>query len=265
MKIGIIGGGNMGLALFQGMVRSEEYSEKDFIISAKREATRLTIKAYCDAEVTVDNVYLADNSEVIVLAVKPNMIETVLREIDAKLSSGKIIISFAVGLEIARLMSYVTDKSLKIVRTMPNTPIAVGEGMTSLAFNENFTEEDKEKVFKIFGSCGVVRELEEKLFNTMSALTGSGPALMFMFMEALADGAVRYGLSRDLAYLAAAQVMKGSAELYLESKTHPGILKDNVCSPGGTTIEVVTALEKNSFRYAAMEAIEKCVEKAGKM
>ncbi len=265
MKIGIIGGGNMGFSLFKGMVKSGEYAEGDFIISDKSEKTLENIGANYNPELTNDNIYLVENSGIIVLAVKPNMIETVLREIDSKLSSDKLIISFAVGLEIARLESYITKKGIKIVRTMPNIPIAVGEGMTSLAFNKNFTEEDKEKVFKIFASCGVVRELEERLFNTMSALTGSGPALMFMFMEALADGAVRYGLGRDLAYLAAAQVMKGSAELYLESKTHPGALKDNVCSPGGTTIEAVTALEKNGFRYAAMEAIEKCVEKAGKM
>ncbi len=265
MKIGIIGGGNMGFALFKGMVKSGEYAERDFIISDKSEKALENIKASYNPEITSDNIYLVENSEVIVLAVKPDIIEAVLKEIDAKLSSDKLIISFAVGVEIARLASYVTDKSIKIVRTMPNIPISVGEGMTSLAFNENFSEEDKAKVFKIFSSCGMVRELEERLFNVMSALTGSGPALMFMFMEALADGVVRYGMSRDLAYLAGAQVMKGSSELYLESKTDPGVLRGNVCSPGGTTIEAVTALEENSFRYAVIEAIEKCVEKAGRM
>lgn len=265
MKIGIIGGGNMGTALFKGMLKSGVYDENDFIISDKNEKALENIKAGYNPESTNDNVYLAENSDIIVLAVKPNVIKTVLVEIDGELNTGKIIISLAVGIEIARLASYITDKNVKIVRAMPNIPMSVGEGMTSVAFNENFSEKDKDTVFKIFKSCGMVKELEERLFNTMSALTGSGPALMFEFIEALADGVVRYGLNRDDAYMAAAQVMKGSAGLYLESGTHPGILKDSVCSPGGTTIEALTALEKNSFRYAVMEAMEKCIEKADKM
>ncbi len=265
MKIGIIGSGNMGVALFKGMLKSGKYNEKDFIISDKNKKNLENLKVNYNSETTSDNIYLAENSKIIVLAVKPNMIEAVLTEINSRLNSEKLIVSFAVGIELARLASYIADKNVKIVRTMPNTPMSVGEGMTSVAFNENFTQQDKDTIFKMFESCGRVKELEERLFNVMSALTGSGPALMFEFMEALADGAVRYGLKRDDAYLAAAQVMNGSAKLYLESKTHPGILKDNVCSPGGTTIEAVAALEKNSFRYAVMEAIEKCVEKAGKM
>jgi pyrroline-5-carboxylate reductase len=265
MKIGIIGGGNMGLALYKGLSRSGEYDDKDFIISEINEKTFDNIKANYNLEITNDNNYLVENSDIIVLAVTPNMIETVLTEIDRRLNSEKLIVSFAAGMEIARLASYVTDKSVKIVRTMPNIPLSIGKGMTSVAFNENCTEEDKDNVFKIFNSCGIVKELEERLFNLMTALTGSGPALIFVFLEALADGAVKCGLSRDDAYLAAAQVMNGSSNLYLESRTHPGVLKDNVCSPGGTAIEAITTLEKNAFRYAVIDAIEKCAEKAGKM
>ncbi|HHW93561.1 MAG TPA: pyrroline-5-carboxylate reductase [Clostridiaceae bacterium] len=265
MKIGIIGGGNMGLALFKGMTKSGEYDERDFIISDINEKTLENIKKNFDPDVTNVNAYLVEHSDIIVLAVVPNMIETVLTEIDRTLSSDHIIISFAAGVEIARLTSYLTDKSLKIVRAMPNIPMSVGKGMTSVAFNDNCTDEDKDTVFKIFNSCGIVKEQEERLFNLMTALTGSGPALIFVFLEALADGAVKCGLSRDDAYLAAAQLMNGSSNLFLESKTHPGILKDNVCSPGGTAIEAIATLEKNSFRYAVIEAIEKCAEKAGKM
>ncbi|MGI6508369.1 MAG: pyrroline-5-carboxylate reductase [Saccharofermentanales bacterium] len=265
MKIGIIGGGNMGLALLKGMTKSGEFDEREFIISDINEKTLEKIKLNYDSKTTNDNNYLVENSEIIVLAVVPNMIETVLAEVDSKLSSDQIIISFAAGVKIERLASYLSEKSIKIVRAMPNIPMSVGKGMTSVAFNDNCTEEDKETVFKIFNSCGIVKEMEERLFNLMTALTGSGPALVFVFLEALADGAVKCGLSRDDAYLAAAQVMNGSSNLYLESRTHPGVLKDNVCSPGGTAIEAVTALEKNSFRYAVIEAIEKCAEKAGKL
>lgn len=255
----------MGLALLKGMSNSGEYDEKEFIISDVNEKTLEHIRANFSAETTNDNVYLAHNSRIIVLAVIPSMIETVLDEIDSRLNSSKLIISFAAGVGIARLASYITDKRVRIVRAMPNIPLSIGKGMTSVAFNEFCTAEDKETVFKLFNSCGIAKEIEERLFNLMTALTGSGPAFMFVFLEALADGAVRCGLSRDDAYLAAAQVMNGSSNLYLESRTHPGILKDHVCSPGGTAIEAVTVLEKNSFRHAVIEAIEKCVEKAGKM
>lgn len=265
MKIGIIGCGNMGLALLKGMLQSGKYDEKDFIVSDINEKALENIKAKYGSDTTNDNTYLVEKSNIIVLAVVPNIIASVLAEIDSKLNSDKLIISFAAGTEIARLTSYITDKGVKIVRAMPNIPISVGKGMTSVAFNEHCTDEDKETALTIFNSCGMAIEQEERLFDTMTALTGSGPALMFVFMEALADAAVRHGLGRDDAYLAVAQVMNGSANLYLESRTHPGVLKDNVCSPGGTAIEAVTTLDKKSFRYAVIEAIEKCVEKAGRM
>ncbi len=265
MKIGIIGGGNMGLALFKGMTKSGEFDKNDFIISDINERTLKTIQTNYNLETTRDNVYLVEHSDVIVLAVVPNMVETVLTEIDSKLNPDQILISFAAGMEIARFTSYLKDKCVKIVRAMPNIPMSIGKGMTSVAFNEHCTEQDKETVFSIFNSCGMVLEIEERLFNAMTALAGSGPALVFVFMEALADGAVKCGISRDDAYLAAAQVLNGSSKLYLDSKTHPGELKDRVCSPGGTTIEAVSVLEKNSFRHAVIEAIDKCAEKAGKM
>lgn len=265
MKIGIIGGGNMGLALLKGMTKSGEYDEKDFIVSARSNKTLENLKVNYSARITDDNIYLVENSDIVVLAIPPHMIETVLTEINCKLNSDKLIISFAAGMDIAKLTSYITDKRVKIVRAMPNIPMSVGKGMTSVAFNENCTKKDKDTTFEIFNSCGMVKELEERLFNAMTALTGSGPALIFVFLEALADGAVKCGINRDDAYLAAAQVMNGSSQLYLEFKTHPGVLKDRVCSPGGTTIEAVTALEKNSFRYTVIEAIEKCADKAGKM
>ncbi len=265
MKIGIIGGGNMGRALLKGLIRSGQYDEKDIIISDINEKTLENIRANYSSEATNDNIYLVDHAEIIVLAIVPNLVKTVLAEIDDKLNSEKLIIYFAAGTEIAQVESYIRDKKVKIIRAMPNIPLSVGRGMTSVAFNRNCTNEDKDKVLKIFNSCGMVKELEERLFDTMTALTGSGPAFMFVFMEALADAAVRHGLSRDDAYLAVAQVMNGSSMLYLESRIHPGVLKDRVCSPGGTAIEAVTTLDKKSFRYAVIEAIEKCVEKAEKM
>lgn len=148
---------------------------------------------------------------------------------------------------------------------MPNTPALVGEGMSALCPNKNVTNEELEEIKKIFQCFSKVEVIEEVHMDTVTALTGSSPAYVFMFIEALADGAVLKGLPRDKAYKMAAQAVYGSAKMVLETGKHPGSLKDDVCSPGGTTIEAVYVLEKGGMRATVIEAMEKCVDKAKNM
>ena len=162
-------------------------------------------------------------------------------------------------------MSNALGETAKVIRTMPNTPALVGEGMSALCANRNITKEELQDVVKIFESFGKIEILEEKLIDVVPAVSGSSPAYVYMFIEALGDGAVLQGMPRDKAYKMAAQAVLGAAKMVLETGEHPGKLKDDVCSPGGTTIEAVYTLEKNNFRGPVISAMESCTEKAIKM
>ena len=162
-------------------------------------------------------------------------------------------------------MSNTLGDDAKVIRTMPNTPALVGEGMSALCANKNITKEELQDVVNIFESFGKIEILEEKLIDVVPAVSGSSPAYVYMFIEALGDGAVLQGMPRDKAYKMAAQAVLGAAKMVLETGEHPGKLKDNVCSPGGTTIEAVYTLEKNNFRGSVISAMESCTEKAIKM
>ena len=155
--------------------------------------------------------------------------------------------------------------AVKIVRTMPNTPAMLGEGMTCISYSNEVTEVEKEVVRKLFLSVGKIEEIPEKLLNVAICANGSSPAFVYMFMEALADGVVKYGIPRDMAYRLVGQTVLGSAKMLLESGQHPGKLKDAVCSPGGTTIAGVAALEEYGLRNAVIKAADACYKKAEEM
>lgn len=174
------------------------------------------------------------------------------------------MVSIAAGKSIDAL-SNAFGKEVKLIRIMPNTPALVGEGMSAISANEKVTEAEKEKVIEIFNSFGKCEEVSESLMDTVTAVSGSSPAYVFMFIEAMADAAVVGGMPRDKAYIFAAQAVLGSAKMVLDTKKHPGVLKDMVCSPAGTTIEAVSVLEEKGMRDAVISAMKVCMEKSKEM
>lgn len=264
MKLGIIGIGNMGNSLLKGVIDANIIPKEDIIASAKSQKTINKAKSDYNISTTLDNIKVVERSDIIVLAVKPNIIQTVCQEIKRCITQDKVLVSLAVGTPISKIQSFFNRK-INVVRAMPNTPISVKEGMISLVFGENIDEDKKIAIKKIFESVGKVAEIDENLMDTASAIAASSPAFVFIFIEALADAAVLGGMKREDAYNYASQAILGSAKLYLDTKIHPAKLKDDVCSPAGTTIEAIASLEKNGFRHSIIEAVEKCIKKSKNM
>lgn len=260
MTIGFIGLGNMAKAMIGGIVSKGLYSTADIMGSAGTEATCDTVSAEFGIKTTTDNAEVASKADILVLAIKPQMFDKVLPPIASKVKEDTIILSIAAGKTTEAIAAIFGDKH--IVRVMPNTPALVGEGASAVCGGKNATPSDVAKVMEICESFGTAEELPENMIDAFCAIAGSSPAYVFMYMEALADAGVKAGLPRDKAYKAAAQSTLGSAKLMLETGKHPGVLKDMVCSPGGTTIEAVQVLEDMGFRSAVMDAVEACVDKA---
>ncbi len=196
----------------------------------------------------------AQNAKVIILAVKPYTYPEVLPQIAPVLKEEHIVVSLAPGITIASLKESLGE-NVRIVRAMPNTPAAVGEGMTGLTFSkDDFTEDERELLERFFSSFGLMQEVPESLMDAVTAASGSSPAFVYMFIEALADGVCAAGMPRAQAYTFVSQAVLGAAKMVLETGQHPGALKDAVCSPGGTTIAGVAALEKAGFRSSLIEA-----------
>ena len=262
--IGFIGCGNMGSAMVGGLIESGFRDKKDIIVSSKTEKTRDKVKEQLGVRTTLSNVEVVKEADTIVIAVKPNMYKGVIDEIKSELNRDKLIITIAAGIALEK-MEYWLGEGMKIVRTMPNTPAMVGEAMSAICANKNVTAEDMEYVKNIYNSFGKCVELQEKEFHGFTALCGSSPAYIFMFIEAMADAAVQTGIPRAKAYDMAAQSLIGSAKMVLETGKHPGELKDMVCSPAGTTIDAVVELEKRGFRSSVIEAVIRCAEKSKSM
>ena len=258
--IGFIGGGNMGGAMMSGLVKTGVCRPEQVTVFDVYAPT--LEKLHNDLGInTTDSVEaLIEASQVIVLAVKPQVLPAVLEQHGAKITADKLVISIAAGITLERLTGFLSAEH-KIVRVMPNTPAMVGEGMAGICPNANVTEEEKAEVLELFNCFGKAELVPEKLIDAVVGVSGSSPAYVYMFIEALADGAVREGMPRPQAYKFAAQAVLGSAKMVLESGMHPGALKDMVCSPAGTTIESVYALEKGGMRAAVMDAVHIAAEK----
>ena len=260
-KLGFIGAGNMAKAMMGGIIKNEIIT-CDEIIASDTYAPGLTIvKESLNIETTENNLKVIEESEIVVLAVKPQYYETVINEIKDYVRENQIIVTIAPGQTLERLNS-LFGKDVKIIRTMPNTPALVCEGITGVCHNDLVTKEELDYVCNILSGFGKVEVVEENLMDVVVSVSGSSPAYVYMFIEALADGAVLDGMPRDKAYKFAAQAVMGSAKMVLETGKHPGELKDMVCSPGGTTIEAVRVLEKKGFRSAIIECMKACVKKA---
>lgn len=262
-KIGFIGCGNMAKAMITSIIKAELVAPQSVFASDGYQPGLDDAKARLGINTTMDNKEVVKSSDVIFLAVKPNIYDAVMQEI-APLVDGKLIVSIAPGKTLAYLENGL-GKDTKILRTMPNTPAMVGEGVTAICPNNNFTKEDQEVLETIIGTFGTVERIDEKLFDAVVAVSGSSPAYVFMFIEAMADAAVLQGMARDKAYRFAAQAVLGSAKMVLDTNKHPGALKDMVCSPGGTTIEGVAVLEEKGMRSAVIQAMNAVYYKSGKL
>lgn len=258
MKLGFIGTGNMAGAIMGGIIKNQIFRPEEIIGADISEAGREKTKEAYGIEVTGDNRKAAD-SEVLILSVKPQYYADAIAEIKDCVRDDQLIITIAPGKTLAWLEEQF-GKTVKIVRTMPNTPALVGEGMTAACVNQYVTEEEKAYALKILSSFGKVELVPEHLIDAVVAVSGSAPAYVFMFIEAMADAAVAEGMPRAQAYEFAAQAVYGSAKMVLETGKHPGELKDMVCSPAGTTIEAVRVLEEKGLRSAVIEAMRACAD-----
>lgn len=263
-KIGIIGCGNMGRAMLNALLKSSDISNDDIIVSTKSETSAEKIRNDFKVKTTLVNSEVAEKSNILFLAVKPHFFKEVIEEIKDKINNDTIIISIAAGITISQIEEWF-GKDIKLVRSMPNTPALVGEGMSAICPNKNITSDELNYVGKLYNSFGKYEILEEKDFHAFIALCGSSPAYVFMFIEAMADAGVKLGIPRAKAYKLVEQSVLGSAKLALETGKHPGVLKDEVCSPSGTTIDAVIELERNGLRSTVISAVEKCAEKSKNM
>lgn len=262
--IGFIGCGNMGKAMINGIIHSGLCSRKDIIASAHTKETLEYMHNTYGIVTTFDNHEVAKKSDIIFLAVKPYLYDTVLLEIKEDLKDDTILVAIAAGQTISHIQS-LFEQPMKIIRAMPNTPAMVLEAMSALSPNDMLSKEDISKVIRIFESFGKCEIVSEQLMDTVVGVSGSSPAYVYLFIEAMADAAVADGMPRAQAYKFAAQAVLGAAKMVLETQTHPGALKNAVCSPGGTTIEAVASLEQSGFRGTIMKAQRSCTQKSKDM
>lgn len=264
MKIGFIGLGNMASAIIGGMLAKNMVSGADIIGADVSEAMRGKAAEKFGIEAVADNAVVAAKADVLFLAVKPIFLGEVIEGIRESVREETIIISIVAGRDLNYLQTAFGGKR-KIVRCMPNTPALVLEGCTGVCANDAVNGEELELALKLLTSFGKASVVPERLMDAVVGVSGSAPAYVFMFIEAMADAAVLAGMPRAQAYEFAAQAVLGSAKLVLETGKHPGELKDMVCSPGGTTIEAVKVLEEKGFRAAVIDAVEACIEKSKKL
>ena len=258
MKIGFIGTGNMGSAMMGGIISSGIVEASDVMASDIFQAALDRVSDEFNVNTSLNNRDVVEFADIVFLAVKPQYLPDGIKDMDF---TDKVVVSIAAGQSLEKLVG-LFGKELKLIRVMPNTPALVGEGMSALSPNELVSEEESATVLELFESFGKAEIVPEKLQDAVVGISGSSPAYVYMFIEALADGAVAEGMPRAQAYKFAAQAVLGSAKMVLETGEHPGVLKDNVCSPGGTTIEAVATLEALGFRNAVIEAERVCIDKS---
>lgn len=261
MKLGFIGCGNMATAMIKGIIGNGIAAGNEIIAADLLQTSVDKAERELHICVTTDNKEVARQAEVLVLSVKPQFYESVIQEIKDTVTEKQLIVTIAPGKTLDWLEKQF-GKTVKLIRTMPNTPALVGEGITAACSNKNVTEEELDYVISILKGFGKCEVIPEHLMDVVVSVSGSSPAYVFVFIEAMADAAVADGMPRAQAYEFAAQAVLGSAKMVLETGKHPGELKDMVCSPGGTTIEAVRVLEEKGMRSAVFEAMKACTRKA---
>ena len=256
LTVGFIGGGNMGEALIKGLlgaslVPATAIHATDVRLERLKELDRLY-----GIQVSSDNADVVRHSDIVILAVKPQIMDAVLKEIAPAVTRRKLLISVAAGVSTAKIRT-VLHKDARLIRVMPNTPALVLEGVTAIAKADGLEPDDLDTAGEIFSAVGRVVVLDESLMDAVTGLSGSGPAYVAVVIESLADGGVRMGLDRITAMTLATQTVLGAAKLLLETGMHPGALKDMVSSPGGTSIAGVAALEEGGIRTTFIKAVER--------
>jgi pyrroline-5-carboxylate reductase len=255
-KIGMIGTGNMGKALIDGLIASGTARAENIICSDTSEQQLADVREKYGVETTMDNIAAVKAADIVIYAIKPQIMAAVLKETADFLDKNKLIISIAAGVPMAAIESLL-NKELRLIRVMPNVAVAVKEGATAIAAGGNATQEDIQLALAIFDSVGKSIFVKENyLMDAITGLSGSGPAYIFMIVDALADAGVKMGISRKDARVLASQTVLGAAKLLLETKAHPGELKDSVTSPGGTAIAGLHTLEKGGLRTTMINAVE---------
>ncbi len=261
MKITFIGCGNMAGAIIGGLLSSGTAAKEEITAAEPFAAARQRAEEKFGILTAENNIEAVQGADVVVLAVKPQVLTQAVAGLQGALTKEQLVISIAAGQSLEKLTALL-GKDKKIVRVMPNTPALVGAGISGWCAGANVTEQDKTAVRQILSAIGEEEEVSESLMAVVTSVSGSSPAYIYMLIEAMADAAVLDGMPRSMAYHFAAQTVLGSAKMVLETKKHPGELKDMVTSPAGTTIAGVRSLEENGFRGTVIEAIHACTEKA---
>jgi pyrroline-5-carboxylate reductase len=264
LTIGFLGAGKMATALAKGFIQAGIVTDKQVIASDPIAAARAAFAKEVGSKSTASNLEVAEFAEVLIVAVKPDQVAPVLAEVRQQVGSKHLLISIAAGVQIAKLESAL-PAGARVVRVMPNTPALVGASATAFALGKSAAPQDAELTQKLFSSVGQAFQIKETLLDAVTGLSGSGPAYVYLVIEALSDGGVAAGLPRDIATRLAAQTVLGGAKMVIETGMHPGALKDMVASPGGTTIEGLHELEKGKLRATLINAVRAATDKSKKL
>ena len=264
LNIGFFGAGKIATALARGFIRAKLVTAEHVIASDVSEAARTVFAAETGAKTTASNAEVLKFANDVILAVKPDQVPVVLAEQRGNFKSNHLLISIAAGVTLAKIESAL-PAGTRVVRVMPNTPALVSTAMSAFALGKSALPADGELAQKLFSAVGIASQVKESLLDAVTGLSGSGPAYVYLFIEAMSDGGVAVGMSRDLATRFAAQTVLGAAKMVLETGQHPSLLKDAVTSPGGTTIDGLHELEKGNVRGAVISAVRAATEKSKKL
>jgi pyrroline-5-carboxylate reductase len=264
LTVGFIGCGKMATALAQGFIRANLVAPAQLIGSDLSEESRDSFSRLTGAVTTPRNIEVLQAAEVVVLSIKPDQVQGVIKEIRNGITPSHLILSIAAGVTLARLEEAMPEAT-RVVRVMPNTPALVGESATAYAPGRAARAEDGQLVHRLFIAVGSAVQVKEPLLDAVTGLSGSGPAYVFLMLEALSDGGVAAGLPREVATRLAAQTLLGSAQMVLETGQHPAVLREMVTSPGGTTVEGLHELEKGGVRAALISAVRSASDKSRRL
>lgn len=262
-KLGFIGCGNMGQAILAGILKEKSLEKEEIMVSVHSENSKVKIEENYGVYVTLNNKEVASCCDVVILAIKPYQYDEVIEDIKEELQD-KVIVSVAAGISMNYLQAYF-PKAVKVIRVMPNTPACVNEAMTSISVNDVVDEKEEAFVTTLFLGIGHVEKIEENMIDEVIALSGSSPAYIFMILDAMIKHGIKNGMSKEKAFHFVSQAVLGAAKMVLETKQDPDILKKNVCSPNGTTIEAVHVLEEQGLYQMMEKAMDACYERSIEM
>ncbi|NLM06799.1 MAG: pyrroline-5-carboxylate reductase [Tissierellia bacterium] len=261
MKIGFAGCGNMGKAMLKGLLTKGFADKSEVFVHTERRESMDKIKSEFGVNIMDSNADAAKESDIIILAIKPDKYKEVIKEIKKEIKAGSILLGITPALTIATMEKHLDRKDVLVARAMPNTPAMVMVGMTGISFSKRFDDGNKKVLMDLFASMGEVIEIDEGLMGAIGSLSGASPAYTYMLIEAMGEMGIQLGFKAKDAYRISAMAVMGSAKMVLESGDHPAILRDNVCSPNGTTIAGVNELEANGFKGNIQEAMLKSLKR----